>query len=138
MPVTIKRRVVRKSEEATTTSKRSTLGAKRMSSKESNVPTKSRISLWDVESDNDRAPIARGNIQILAEVIEELYELVQDGAEFVEVGVSIWENDSDNDRAPRFTGLIKSPSEREADKAEADKKNSAAKKTTSTKRSRRS
>lgn len=89
-----------------------------MSNKKESAP-KSRISLWDVESDNERAPIARGTIQLTAAVVEELYELIQDGEELVELGVSVWLSDSDNERAPRFTGLIKSPSEREAEKAQA-------------------
>lgn len=116
MPVVIKRRVVRKPQVEVTSSKvrtKQTLGAKRMSSKE--APMRSRISLWNVESDSDRAPIARGTMQITAEVVEELIELINEGAEYVELGVSIWTSDSDNERAPAFTGLVKSPSERAAE-----------------------
>jgi hypothetical protein len=116
MPVVIKRRVVRKPQVEVTSSKvrtKQTLGAKRMSTKE--APMKSRISLWDVESDNDKAPVARGTIQLTAEVVEELMELINEGEEYVELGVSIWTSDSDNEKAPTFTGLVKSPSERAAE-----------------------
>lgn len=137
MAITIKRRVsVRKPEpisEKVKTTKHKTLGAKRMSTKE--APQKSRISLWDVESDNERAPIARGTIQLTAEVVEELYELVQDGEEYVELGVSLWTSDSENAKAPSFTGLIKSPSERAAEIEAAKAKDSGGKKGKATRRS---
>lgn len=123
MAITIKRRnEVANNQESRVTKKRTTLGERRMANKKEQAPTKSRISLWDVESDNERAPIARGTIQLTAEVVEELYDLVQEGTDFVELGVSIWLSDSENERAPKFTGLIKSPSEREAEIAQAKSK----------------
>ena len=119
MALQIKRRKIEVESECITTktvTKRKTLGARKPMSTQKQL--RSRISLWNVDSDNQSAPIARGVAQITAEVVEELYELIQEGAEFVELGVSIWETDSANERAPAFTGLIKSPSER-ADELEA-------------------
>lgn len=123
MPIQIKRRVSVKRrelpaeptvrEKVSTTRKSTTLGAKRMSKETKEL--KSRISLWDVDSDNDRAPVARGTIQLTAEVVQELYDLVEEGEEIVELGVSIWTTDSDNEKAPSFNGVVKSPSERAAE-----------------------
>lgn len=154
MPVQIKRRVVKKAtpnklaerlintwddatdskpfSTKTNNNNKSTLGAKRMSG--SNKELRSRISLWDVDSENEKAPIARGNIQLTAEVVKELIELVDEGEEIVELGVSIWQSNSDNEKAPSFTGLIKSPSEREAERAAAEAKNGGKKKSATNKR----
>lgn len=139
MPVQIKRRVsvkrrevpaepeMREKTKATTASKKTTLGTKRMTTQSKEL--KSRISLWDVESDNDRAPVARGTIQLTAEVVEELYELIQEGEEMVELGVSIWTTDSENEKAPSFNGVVKSPSERAAEiEAAKQSKNGGGKK----------
>lgn len=126
MPVTIKKRVTKKEN----TVERKTIGAKRMGKQQAEV--KSRISLWDVDSENEKAPVARGTIQLTSEVVQELMELVEDGADIVELSVSIWNSNSENERAPTFTGLIKSPSEREAEIAASKAKGSS--KTTRTRR----
>lgn len=144
MPVQIKRRVVKRntvevSEKGVRSSQRhetkTTLGAKRMSGTK-NQDAKSRISLWNVDSENAKAPIARGTIQLTPDVVRELMELVEDGEEIVELGVSIWQSDSENERAPAFTGLIKSPSEREAEKAAAAEAKSGGKKKSATNKRR--
>lgn len=93
-----------------------TLGTRRMGNNNggSKIPETSRISLWDVNSDSEKAPIARGTIQLVGTVLDEILELIEAGEECVTLGVAIWQNNSDSDNAPTFRGSVQSPSEREA------------------------
>lgn len=94
------------------TTQRTTLGRKPMTTS-SSAQDKARISLWNTNSDNEKAPIARGTIQLTLAIVEELAEMLENGEEEFTLGVSLWESDSDNERAPNFTGLLQSPSERQ-------------------------
>lgn len=73
---------------------------------------KSSASLWEVNSDNANAPSLRGQIELNAEDIMALSELIANGERAV-LSLALWENASDNDRAPVLKGTLELPKERE-------------------------
>jgi hypothetical protein len=79
---------------------------------------KSSISLWEVNSDNANAPALRGQVELNADDIMAISELIANGEKAV-LSVALWENASDNDRAPVLKGTLELPKEERESKPKA-------------------
>ena len=76
----------------------------------------SSISLWRSRSENEKAPVYRGVIQVTEELLEYLQKQFDDAnrdEDFVTIEVSIWKNNSEHEKAPLLKGNVEPPRERD-------------------------
>lgn len=84
------------------------------------------ISLWRVQSENERAPVYRGTVEVTPELMEYLAKQFDAGNEKAVVDVSLWRNESEHEKAPLLKGSVTEPKPREE---REEKKSSGTKKT---------
>lgn len=95
-----------------------------------------KVSLWESNSDNEKAPMVSGKVQMTAEFYESLQDLFDPETGVITLDISLWENHKkSSDKSPDFTGSIKEQREREAKTTK--KSGGASKASNSMSRSRR-
>jgi hypothetical protein len=75
-----------------------------------------KVSLWQTNSSNEKAPVVSGKVQMSAEFALTLAELAEASEDqTLTLDISLWENNNkSSDKSPDFTGGIREMKERDA------------------------